>query len=84
MPFPVDLRDEVEQVVHHERREAERQLVDEEETRAAHEPAPDRAHLLLAAREAARELARALLEARKEREDALEVLPRCVRLSRRR
>src|SRR5664280_1637238 len=72
--FPIDLGDEVEQAIHHERRKPERQLVDEEETRAAHEPAPDRAHLLLATGETSRELAGPLLEAREEREDAFKVL----------
>src|SRR5664280_2896477 len=72
--FPIDLGDEVEQAIHDERRKPERQLVDEEETRAAHEPAPDRAHLLLATGETSRELAGPLLEAREEREDAFKVL----------
>src|ERR1035438_3200311 len=72
--FPVDSRDEVEQVIHHERRQPERQLVDQEEPRAAHEPAPDRAHLLLAARKTSRELTGPLLEAREKREDAFKVL----------
>ena len=75
----------LEDLLHHHRREAEARLVQHEEARPRHEPAADRAHLLLAAGQRARELARALGEPREEREHALERLaaPR-ARVARRR
>ena len=66
----------VEDLLHDERREAERRLVEEEQARPAHQRAGDGEHLLLAARQGAAALVQALLEARKDRADALEVLAR--------
>src|SRR5262249_48924675 len=62
------------ELIHHERREAERQLVDQEQLGPSHQPAPHGAHLLLASREAPGKLPRTLLQARKEAVDPLEVL----------
>ena len=58
---------------HHERREAERGLVEHQQARAHEQRARDRQHLLLAARQRSRLLAAPLGEARKEAEHALEV-----------
>ena len=59
-----------------ERREAERRLVEEEQARPAHQRAGDGEHLLLAARQRAAALVQALLQAREEGADALEILGR--------
>ena len=56
-------------------RQPERGLVEHEEPRARHQRAPDRGHLLLAARERPGELPAALGQEREEREHALERLP---------
>src|SRR5438132_1691258 len=56
-----------------QRRETERGLVEQQETRPSHERARDREHLLLAARERASALVAPFGEPRKEREDAIEV-----------
>src|SRR5574341_1809217 len=55
-------------------RQPERRLVQHEQARARHQRAPDRGHLLLAARERPGELPAALGEPRKEREDPRERL----------
>ena len=47
---------DVEQPLHHERREAERELVDQQQARLEQERAPERDHLLLTARERRRVL----------------------------
>ncbi len=60
------------QLIDHDRREPERQLVDDENLRIGHQPARDRHHLLLAARQRAGLLALALGEARKQREHLVE------------
>jgi hypothetical protein len=54
-----------EQLIDEDRRQARRQLVDNQNLRIGHQPAGDRKHLLLAARERAGLLPPALLEARK-------------------
>ena len=67
-------RDDLEDLLDDERRQAERRLVEQQEARPAHQRARDREHLLLAARQRAAALALALLEDREQREDALEIL----------
>ena len=52
----------------------ERWFVEHQQLRAAHQRAPNRQHLLLAARQGAAALVQPLLEARKQRRDALEIL----------
>ncbi len=69
----VDLGEHFAQPFHHARREAERELVDHQELRARHDPAADRAHLLLATRERVGVLALALAQDREQREDVVEV-----------
>jgi hypothetical protein len=54
-----------EQLIDEDRRQAQRRLVDNQNLRIGHQPAGDRKHLLLAARERAGLLPPALLEARK-------------------
>ena len=63
-----------ENLLHQERREAERGFVEQEQPRPRHQRAADRQHLLLAARQRAAALAEPLLEAREQREHALEVV----------
>ena len=53
-----------EDLLHHERREAEGRLVEQQEPRPQHQRARDRQHLLLAARQRAGLLPPPLLEAR--------------------
>src|SRR5208337_3125469 len=69
----VQVADHLEDLLDQQRREAERRLVEQQEARPAHQRPPDRQHLLLAARQRAATLRRALLEARKQSEDALQV-----------
>ena len=64
----------VEDLLHDQRREAQRRLVQKQELRAAHERAGDGQHLLLAARERAAALLQALLQAREQGADPLEIL----------
>src|SRR5919198_593120 len=71
----VDLLDDLEDLLDEDGREAHRRLVQHEELRASHQRPPDRAHLLLAARECPRLLASPFVEPRKERVDPLEILP---------
>src|SRR3989442_3267512 len=68
----VDALERLEDELHRHRRETEARLVQQEQPRPRHEPAPDRAHLLLAARQGAGQLTLALAQAREEREDHLE------------
>ena len=63
----VDLLDE-------DRREAQRRLVEQQQLRLGHQRAAHREHLLLAAGHRARLLRLALLQAREQLEDALEVV----------
>src|SRR5262249_34932996 len=63
-----------EELLDDERREPERELVDEEEPRPAEQRAADRAHLLLAAGELPGRPRGALAKARQKREDPREVL----------
>ncbi len=69
----VQLRDRAEDLFDHERREAERGLVHEQEARPRHQRTCHGEHLLLAAREGAGQLRRALPEAGKALEDAVDV-----------
>ena len=59
---PVDLGDRPEEPLGHHGREAEGQLVHEQQARPAHQRPPDRAHLLLATAEGARHLVQALAQ----------------------
>src|SRR6185436_1473920 len=70
----VDRLKRLEDQLHRQGREPEARLVQQKKPRAGHEPAADRAHLLLAARQGAGELPLALAQPRKELEDALERL----------
>ena len=63
-PRALQLVDELEHPLHDDRREPERQLVDEQDLGLVHEHAGEREHLLLAAREAARRLLAAAPRAR--------------------
>ena len=54
----------------HDRGEALGRLVEDQKARIGHQRAPDREHLLLAARKRARALAEALAQSRKQRDDA--------------
>src|SRR2546425_5659951 len=68
----IDPLQSVEDELHRHRRQSEARLVQQQEARARHEPAPDRAHLLLAARQRPGKLTLTLVQAREEREDELE------------
>ena len=70
----VDLLDDVEHLLDIERRQAHRRLVHADQPRPGHQRAADRHHLLLAAGQRAGDLVAALLHAREQRVDALEVL----------
>jgi hypothetical protein len=69
----VELADEREHLLDQQRREAERRLVEDQQARLAHQPASDRQHLLLAARQRAGRLGPALLEAREDLDHAFEI-----------
>ena len=75
----VDLDDLLENRLHQQRRDAERRLVEHQALRLAHQRAADREHLLLAAGERAGGLLLALLQARENAEDVVEILRRCLR-----
>ena len=68
----------VAKLVDDRRREAQRELVDQQQARRAHEAAGDRAHLLLAARKRAGVLVAALGEDREHRVHALEIRGDCA------
>src|SRR5256712_2924309 len=59
----IDTLQGVEDELHRHRRQSEARLVQQEQARAGHEPAPDRAHLLLAARQRPGQLPLALAQA---------------------
>src|SRR5581483_8474585 len=71
---PVHVPEPLQYLADHAVGQAERRLVDQEEPRARHEPAPDRDHLLLAAGERVGPLRAALPEAREESLDPGEAL----------
>src|SRR5712691_164644 len=58
----IDPPQSVEDELHRHRRQSEARLVQQKEARARHEPAPDRAHLLLAARQRPGELTLTLVQ----------------------
>src|SRR3954468_1169156 len=64
--------DGAQHFLHHERREAERGLVEHDELRRTHQAAADGEHLLLAARQGAGELRAPLLQPWEEREHLVE------------
>src|SRR5262249_47991515 len=68
----VDGRQDLEDQLYHHRGEPEARLVEQQQPWARHEPATDRAHLLLAARQRAGELVLALAQPRKQGEDFVE------------
>ena len=61
-PRALQLVDELEHALHDDRREPERELVDQQDLGLVHQHAREREHLLLAAGEAARRLLAALGE----------------------
>src|SRR5882724_11528026 len=65
----VDALERLEDELHHHRCEAQARLVQQEQPRPRHEAPPDRAHLLLAARQGTGQLALALAQTREQRED---------------
>src|SRR5215218_1755814 len=66
------IRTSAEQLLAHERRQAERRLVQQQHVRLRHQCPSDRDHLLLAAAHGPRRLAQTFGEARKQGEDALQ------------
>src|SRR5207237_390766 len=60
----VDLRDDAEDLLHQQRREPERRLVEEDQPRSRHQRAADRQHLLLAAGEVTGDLPAPLAQPR--------------------
>ena len=73
MPCVVELLDDLEDRLDDDRRKTHRRLVEHQQRRLAHQRAAHREHLLLAAGERAALLGDALLEAREELEDVVEV-----------
>ena len=69
----VELADQREHLLDQQRRQAQRGLVEDQQARLGHHAAPDRQHLLLAARQRAGRLRHALAQPREGREDALEI-----------
>ncbi len=69
----VERLDRLEDLAGNERCQPERRLIEQQEARAPHQGAGDRQHLLLAPRERAAALLDALLEAGKQRKDALDI-----------
>src|SRR5262245_7995176 len=67
----VDALERLEDELHHHRRQPQARLVEQEQAWPRHEPAPDRAHLLLAAREGSGQLPLALAQPRDKGEDEL-------------
>ncbi len=72
--FARDLQHRFEDLLHHQRREPHRRLVEQQQLRLRHQRARHREHLLLAAGQRAGGLPAALLEAGKEIEHALDVV----------
>src|SRR3954453_18667286 len=73
-PLLVDLADDLVDLVDDHGRQPERRLVEQQQARAGHQRPAHREHLLLAAGHRAALLLLALLEAREERVDAVDVL----------
>ena len=74
MPGLVDLDHDLEDLLDEDRREAHRRLVEQQQLRARHQRAADRAHLLLAARHRPGLLRPTLVQTREQLEDAVHVL----------
>jgi hypothetical protein len=70
----VDLAEDLEQIAHDQRREAERRFIQQHQPRAQHQCARDREHLLFAARERAGLLGIAPLEHREVVVHALDIV----------
>ena len=70
----LDARQRLEQLLAHERREAQRRLIQQQDVGVRHQRAADGNHLPLATAHGAGELAQALGETRKQGEHALQVL----------
>ena len=70
----VERADRREDLLHDQRRQAERRLVEQKQRRASHQRAGDRQHLLLASRQRAAALMLTCLEQRKQRVDMLQIL----------
>ena len=60
--LPVDLVDDIEHVLDHDRRKAQRRLIHHDDLRTAHKSAGDCQHLLLAARECTGQLPRSFFK----------------------
>ncbi len=73
-PFGIQPADQREHLLDQQGGEAERRLVEDQELGLAHQAAADRQHLLLAAGQGSCRLRPALLEAREDRDDMVEVL----------
>src|SRR5215831_6481998 len=69
----VDFADDTEDLPDDQRRQTERRFVEQQEARPAHQRPRDRQHLLLAAREGAATLSPALMQDRKQAENASEI-----------
>ena len=70
----VDLLDDGEDLLHQDRRQAHRGLVEQQQLGPRHQAAADGQHLLLAARKRAAKLVQAFLQAREALEDSLHAL----------
>ena len=73
-PAGADTFHQLEHLLHHDRRQTRRRLVEQQQFRIRHQRAADRAHLLLAARHGAGHLAAPLLHARKQVEHEFQPL----------
>ena len=73
-PAGADALHQFEHLLHHDRRQPRRRLVEQQQFRVRHQRAADRAHLLLAARHGAGHLAAPLLHARKQIEHEFQPL----------
>ena len=73
-PFGANAAHELEHLLHHQRREAGRRLVHQQQFRLRHQRAADGAHLLLAAGERAGRLFAAVLQPREQAVDPVELL----------
>ena len=72
---PVDRLDQAEDLLHHDRHQAERGLVEDDQARLGHQAAGDRQHLLLAAAHRARQLVAPLGQPREQRKGPVDQRP---------
>src|SRR5882672_10458595 len=72
--FLVDAPDDGEDLPHQDRRQAKRRLIEQQQRRAVHQRAPDREHLLLAARELSGRLVQPFPEPRKISVDEFQIV----------